>query len=93
MNPFLMLYKTASEALRENVATTDNRRVTDPTALWIRYANDICDNLPHRLRSITDDPDDLMSPHLDYALCLLNGVLSDLGKRLDDYNMPLFTYD
>ena len=29
-------------------------RVTDPTALWNRYANDICDDLPHRLRSMID---------------------------------------
>ena len=68
-------------------------RVTDPTASWNRYANDICEDLPHRLRSMTDVPDDLMSPHLDYGLYLLNGVLSDLGKRLEDYNMPLFKYD
>ena len=84
MNPFISLYKSASEALRENAATTDDRRVTDPTALWNRYANDIYDDLPHRLRSMTDVPDDLMSPHLDYGLYLLNGGLSDLGKRLED---------
>ena len=66
--------------------------VTDSTALWIRYANDICDDLPHRLRSMTDVPDDLTTPHLDYGLYLLNEVLSDLGKRLQDYNMPLFTH-
>ena len=34
MNPFIRLYKTASEALRENAVTTDYRRVTDPKALW-----------------------------------------------------------
>ena len=33
---------------------------------------------------MTDVPDDLISPHLDYGLYLLNGVLSDLGKRLED---------
>ena len=68
MNPFIRLYKSASEALRVNAATTDDRRVTDPTASWYRYANDICDDLPYRLRSITDVPDDLMSPHLDHGL-------------------------
>ena len=93
INSFIMLHKTASEALRENAATTDDSRVTDPTLLWNRYANDIYDDLPHRLRSMTDVPDDIINPNLDYSLYLLNEVLSDLGKRLEDYNMPLFTYD
>ena len=33
---------------------------------------------------MTDVPDDLMSQQLDYGLYLLNGGLSDLGKRLED---------
>ena len=42
---------------------------------------------------MTDIPDDLMSPHLDYGLDLFDEVLLKLGKRLEDYNMPLFTYN
>ena len=68
-------------------------RVTDPTVLWNRYADDICDDLPHRLRSMIDISDDLTTPHLDYGLYLLNEVLSDLGKCLQDFNMPLFVHD
>ena len=68
-------------------------RLTYPTALWNQYANDICDDLPHRLRSMIDIPDDLTTPHLDYGLYLLNEVLKDLGTCMQDFNMHLFVHD
>lgn len=54
--------------------------ISDPTALWEQFAHHLCDDLPHRLQSLNGVPDNLIDPHLDYGLYLLDEVLAGMGK-------------
>ena len=67
--------------------------VTDPCALWGQFCDSICDDLPNRLKGINDIPSNLLNPHLDYGLYLLNQVLLDLGKHLADFYLPIPIHD
>lgn len=67
--------------------------VSDPIALWEQFANDICDDLPHGLRSLTDVPNNLIDPHLDYGLYLLDEVLAGMGKSLHDYQFLHYSHN
>lgn len=63
--------------------------LTNAAAFWLQFANKICDNLPYQLRYRTDFPIDLQSPHLDWGLFLFQQKLSDMGKSLKDFHLPL----
>lgn len=68
-------------------------QVGDPLALWIRFREHLCDDLPHRLRQRDDVPDGLVDPHYDYGLFLIHEVLADSSKTLADFNLPPYTHD
>lgn len=67
--------------------------VSDPTALWEQFSNNICDDLPHRLQSMNGVPNDLTDPYLDYGLYLLDEVLAVMGKSLQDYQLPSLSHN
>ena len=63
--------------------------VADPLALWERFRDQICDDLPYRLRTMTGVPPDLADPHLDYGLYLIQQELRPYDKDLsDDFSLP-----
>ena len=63
--------------------------VADPQSLWSRFGEKICDDLPYQLHYRTDIPPGLEHPHLDYGLFLLQQKLTDFGKNLMDFHLPL----
>ena len=63
--------------------------ITDPSALWTRFCEHICNDLAHRLRSHEDILVDLQYPHLNYRLYLINQILADFGKSLIDFSLPV----
>lgn len=65
-----------------------NGQIVDGTALWDRFARYFCDDLPPRLQGRDDVPHDLLYPHYDYGLFLLQRALLEMGKSLADYRLP-----
>ena len=49
--------------------------------------------MPHQLQSLTDVPNNLTDPHLDYGLYLLDEVLAGMGKSLHDYQLPHYSHN
>jgi len=62
--------------------------VTDPPALWVRFHDHICDDLPYYLRSIAGILPNLMNPHFDYGLYLIQQELIPYDKDLSDFSLP-----
>ena len=63
---------------------------TYPVVLWNRFSMDICDDLPHKIRTsfgISSSTEDQIK---DYGLYMLNLLLQESGKSLTDFPpMPL----
>lgn len=66
--------------------------VAEPAALWDRFKQAICDDLPHVLARQDDAPADGEDVHLDYGLYLIDKMLTDQLKTLADYGLPRFQH-
>lgn len=67
--------------------------IPDPAAIWERYKDSLCDDLYHRLQSITGFPLILPYPHYDYGLFLLNLGFTDLQRTNTDFGLPIAVFD
>ena len=63
--------------------------ITDAIAIWDKFANHFCDDLPHQLQDWPNIPEDLTNPHYDYGLYLLSELLKESGKTLEQCGLPL----
>lgn len=66
--------------------------ITDAGAIWDKFATNFYDDLPHQLRNWPNIPEHLTNPHHDYGLYLLNELLKELGKNLEQCGLPLPTH-
>ena len=63
---------------------------TFPVALWNRFSMDICDNLPHKIRTLFRILSPTEDQIKDYGLYMLNQLLQESDKSLADFlPMPL----
>lgn len=63
-----------------------------PDQLWERFRHSICDDLPYRLRNmgfVSNSEEDIY----DFGLYLLNNILKDSGRSLNEFRMPQPTRD
>jgi hypothetical protein len=69
------------------------QEISDPLALWTRFAEHLCDDLTHRLelhpQSGIQIPQNLQNIHLDYGLYLISEFLAAAQKTLQEFNLPL----
>ena len=64
--------------------------VVDLSALWTRFRDHICDDLPRVLSRRADLPSRESNAYLDYSLFLVSGLLADQGKSAAaDFQLPL----
>ena len=63
--------------------------------LWNLFKSYICDDLEHRIAGRLDIPTDLESPHYDYGLYLISGLLGEHSRCLADFQLsePQFDWD
>ena len=66
--------------------------ITDAGAIWDKFATNFCDDLPHQLQNWLNIPEHLTNPHHDYGLYLLNELLKESGKNLEQCGLPLPTH-
>ncbi|XP_026443887.1 uncharacterized protein LOC113344030 [Papaver somniferum] len=67
---------------------------TKPKLLWEKYGMNICDDLQHRLRSMFNIPNPTDEHAMDYGLYLLDQLLRQSGKKLENYkSMPRPRHD
>lgn len=57
-----------------------HREITDTIAIWDKFANYFCDDLPYQLHDWPNKPEDLTNPHYDYSLYLFFELLKESGK-------------
>jgi len=79
----------SGHALRRDMAIAlTSGDVSDPLALWTRFRQALCDDLPPRLRRISGVPAHIAEPLYDYGLYILEQALQDFGKTLADFALP-----
>ena len=66
--------------------------ITNPQQIWNQFREQFCNDLLHRLRQQSILPSQVVDPHLDYGLYLIQDVLADYGKTLADYGKTLAGY-
>lgn len=71
------------------------RVITDPLKLWNHFCTNICDDLEYILEGneTLRVPQGLHDEDLTKGLYLISLLLADVGKRLQDLELPNFTND
>ncbi|KAA6408564.1 MAG: atp-dependent dna helicase pif1 [Lasallia pustulata] len=67
--------------------------ITNPQQIWNQFQEQFYDDLLHRLWQQSILPSQVVDPHLDYGLYLIQDVLADYDKTLADYQLPSFLYN
>ena len=67
--------------------------ITNLQQIWNQFQEQFCDDLLYRLRQQSILPSQVVDPHLDYSLYLIQDVLADYGKTLADYQLPSFIHN
>lgn len=65
----------------------------DLTAFWIKFADNICNNLPRKLFGRLDIPPKFKDFYLDYSLFLVGEQLTDAGKKLADFGLLVLRHN
>jgi hypothetical protein len=67
--------------------------ISEPLSIWNQFKEHLCDDLSQDLARRGVNLTSLVEPHIDYRLYLLGVGVTDLGKTLTDFNLPLYQYD
>jgi hypothetical protein len=62
-----------------------------PLRLWLEYRQQMCDDIPHRLREQYVPFPETEDLHFDYGLHLLSRQLAESGKKFEDFQLPALT--
>ncbi|XP_026400640.1 uncharacterized protein LOC113296553 [Papaver somniferum] len=61
----------------------------EPEVLWAKFGMNICDDLPHAMKRLFNIQNPTTEQTLDYGLYLVDKLLRESGKKLEDYRpMP-----
>ncbi len=63
-----------------------------PLLIWNQFKDHICDDLLRELERRSVPISSLQNAHIDYGLYLLSVGLTDVGKQLTDFGLPLPQY-